>query len=389
MVSLGRYDESVYPHDLLNRFVRLIDPDGAAELVVRTSLDAPPLHHQNPSDLGMLVRSRHPRDGVHIVLSDRSSHVMVLDVDLSGPMSPMCTCSGGGRLICDHCWVTMCGVLRGYCYLLRAHFGCEQRLACFSGGRGWHLYVLDAHQIDHASAVHVLSTLVPDTVRHVAESYLELSRLTPRHVMLTLDVVDPAARLPLPEKATHSELADAHMRALVDRRVLLLYRDVMLPYFLTIWRPRVLGCDVAEAEAIDAITAMLTTRHESHPSTCKLCPAVALCRSTVGDRPALLQRIDVFLVVMSLLWQTADEHVTTSKHPVRLPWSSHERSGRFSLPLAVERAHELRPQSLPARVEDVSREQTMSHAWFQSSLRVVSDLLHQCERGPRLAVWPT
>lgn len=393
---MNAYYKRHYPHSAINRFLRAIDPQQAAELVLRPSREDAPMRDLAPSDITALVSNVCPRDGAHVALSEHRCASMVLDVDLTRSRPMYCSCADGGRLICDNCWLIMAGVMAGYVYMLKAHFGCSQLLACFSGGRGWHMFVLDAHQIDRTQAVHTLANLVPDTAHHVAVSFQELMQQQRGDALVTLADFDPQRRL---------WRMGVQTAAVVDRRVLALFTDVMVPFFCDEWRTRVLGCDVSVDSAINVAGALLAAEHASHADrSCAGCAVVraynaaadmfeaaAHRRSRTQDSslPAVRDRVDAFLAITALLWEQPDANLMSARHPIRLPWSPHERSGRFSLPLPLTRAHELCPQSQPPLLEEVGSANTTGDAWFRLSLQVMDDLLGNCQRAPSVLVWPT
>lgn len=381
------YYDRHYPHARIQRLLAAIDDTGAAELILRASADLTPLRHLAPADITPLLRHRRPADGAHLALSEQCTGTLVLDVDAASTRTaPYCSCPEGARMICDNCWVAMAGTLRGYASLLRTHFGCTQLLACFSGGRGWHLFVLDAHQIDRSHALLTLGHLVPDTVRHVAQSFLAVNAQLGQSRLLTMQLFDPLSRLPRLSESTTTPLGAACLAAIADRRVLDLYNTVLLPYFCSVWCPRVLGCDVELNEAVaTAGKMMMQSLQAGH--------VVARAYETAAALPVhaepLASRIDAFLCVMTLLWHEPDYALLSARHPIRLPWSPHARSGRFSLPLCIDRAHELRPHSLPPHLADIGCANTAADVWFRRSLQVVDDLLQDRERTPRVSVWPT
>ena len=378
-----------YPHGVINQFLRALDPEQAAELVLRPCRDDPPMRDLPPSNITSLLRAVCPRDGAHIALVEHRCSALVLDVDLAHQRPMYCACTDGARLICDNCWIIMAGALAGYVYMLKAHFGCQQLLACFSGGRGWHMFVLDAQHIDRSHVVNTLTHLVPDAARHLATSFNEQRR----GVLVRLSAFDPRQQLCRVAASAYT---------LVDCRVLALYADVMVPYFCDEWRPRVLGCNTSVDAAINVAGALLIASHASHQDrVCSGCVVAraydaaadmyetARRRCALADLPGVGDRVDAFLAITALLWEVPDANLASARHPIRLPWSPHEPSGRFSLPLPLAQAHELCPMSQPPRWDDVGSPGTTGDAWFRRSLVVMEDLLGDHKRTPSVLVWPT
>lgn len=393
---MDAYYKRVYPHQMVHRLLSVLDATKSSELVLRVSKEREPMRYLDPSNITSLLCVNAPRDGAHLALSERCTTTLALDVDLSAPRGMYCSCAAGGRLICDNCWVAMAGVLAGYVYMLRSFFGCTQLLACFSGGRGWHLFVLDAQRIDRIQTTHMLEQLVPRTAAQIAGWFMEL--VASRDNLYTLDIFDPAHRV---SKVPGAEQSAKWAHTVTDGRVLALYTDVLLPYFCHQWRPRVLGCNVGENEATQVAGALLAAHSVHKTPQCHLCTVarayskaaeqIATVRETrsADSLPPLAKRIDAFLAITALLWEEPDPNLMSARHPIRLPWSPHERSGRFSLPLPLTRAHELCPMSQPPLWSEVGTRGTTGDAWFRLSLDVVADLLGDCERTPSVAVWPT
>lgn len=382
---MNAYYARHYPHGTINRFLRTLDPQQAAELVLRPSRTDPPMRDLSPREITPRLRTVCPRDGAHIALDEHQCTAMVLDVDLTRPRPLHCSCADDGRLICDNCWVTMAGVLAGYVYMMKVHFGCTQLLACFSGGRGWHMFVIDAHHIDRYQAVQTLTRLVPDATRQLASAVQELHQRRPNTAeMVTLATFDLRRRLGRGDVARSVSL--------IDSRVIALYTDVMVPYFCSEWRPRVLGADTSVDVAINVAGALLQLTHPA------LAPAYQVTATAYEKmvrhggperKLSVCDRVDAFLAITALLWEAPDPGLASARHPIRLPWSPHERSQRFSLPLPLSQAHELCPASQPPRWDEVGSPDTTGDAWFRRSLTVMEDLLGDCQRTPSVLVWPT
>lgn len=380
-----------YPCDRVERLLRAIDPTLSSELLVRASHDATPLRHQEMSSLRELVYRHWPRDGVHLALSTNNRSTLVLDVDSDGARPVLCDCVEHGRLICDKCWLALVGAMRGYAHMLRTYFGCRQLLACFSGGRGWHMFVLDAAHLDHAHVTQTFHALVPDSLRRLSAAFLALHARVGHQNAIPLRTFDPLRRLRA-TIGTESDLSQTITDGMLDQPVLEMFTSVLLPYFLDQWRLGVLGAVSSQHSALSAAVSLLRAQHESHTS-CDNCIVWQACR-TAYESPRhpqqFEQRIDVFLAVYSLLWQRPDLNMLGANHPIRLPWSPHDRSQRFSLPLPIDLAHQLAPLSYSPLLREVGTEHTAAHTLFRQSLRVVDDLLDEHGRSPStVSVWPT
>lgn len=385
------YYASHYPYDRVERLLRAIDPSLSSELLVRASHDAVPLRHQEMSSLRELVHRHTPRDGVHLALSASGRSTLVLDVDSDGARPLLCECGELGRSICDNCWLALAGAMRGYAYMLRTFFGCRHLLACFSGGRGWHMFVLDAAHLDHAHVTQILHSMVPDSLRRLSSAFLALHTRVGQQNAIPLRTFDPVHRL-RGTVGAENEVSLVIAGGMLEQPVLELFTAVLLPYFLEQWRLAVLGASSSQNSALSAAVALLRAQHDTHQN-CENCVVWRACRiahESVRQPQQFEQRIDVFLAVCSLLWQRPDMNMLGANHPIRLPWSPHDRSQRFSLPLTIDTAHQLAPMRYSPLLREIGVAHTAAHSLFQQSLRVVDDLLDEHRRSPSaLGVWPT
>ena len=327
-----------------------------------------PMRNHTPTELSTLLLRFSPLDGAHVSVGIHPSAAFVLDVDNDRKNMPRCSCSEDNRCICDNCWLAMAGILRAYMYVLRAHFGCSVFLPCFSGGRGWHLFVLDSSEIDRGYAMHTLKHLISDALRILSTTIISVLCKNTDGRTFTLCMFEPSPK-------SHSVLQ------ILDQMVVSLYRDVMLPFFKTEWIPRVLGANATFMGGLDLASKIITdnTVSAAYKQSSSM-PKVA----SVDER----DRIDAFIAITSLLWQTPDSNLGSDNHLLRLPWSPHQRTGNFSLPLHMDWAHTLCPQTQPPKFSEVGKPNTTGNAWFERSLEVVQDLLENYERRPRAIVWP-
>lgn len=372
-----------YPIHVLERF--LTRRTEHCEVIARVDNQLEPVRHQRVADLRRLVREKQPRDGIHVAFDDSFESPFVIDVDHHGGRRAIrCSCADGGRSICDRCWLTMAGILRGYEFVFRRHFGCDHLAAAFSGGRGWHLYVLDAHNLSRRVAYEWLRTAVPTCVSRVASGLIDAQR-TDGTRAYTLDAFDPRSNPSL-------DMMDAAWLARkVNATVLQLYRDVMLPFYRDEWVPRVLGASRTPESALTCVAQMVLGTLSRDTADGYLAASDLIARCILGGvtPPPLDKRVDAFLLVATLLWAAPDAALEADAHPIRLWWSPHQRSGNLSLPLHIARAHELRPETQPPRWHDVVTPGTTAHAWFALSLEVINDVLERDERRPRFCVGPT
>lgn len=366
------YYERAWPRHIIERYLST----RVCEVIVRTHVDSEPIRHLGVPDMARLVGERCPRDGVHIVFDDHAESPLVFDVDHTPttPPAPWCMCTDGGRRICEQCWIRLCGAMRSYEFVLRRHFGSADVLACFSGGRGWHMFVLDAPPQPRAVVYRWMQRTVPHALRTAAKAVQRLCASDPNK-LYTLDAVAVAG---CSMNMLRDTLADR-----VDTIAVLLYRQVMVPFFRDIWMPHVARTSSVRAALAHASAVLSDDIRSSY--------AVALSLIEAGERaalqiPPLENRLDAFFVIASLLWEAPDESVGSASHPIRMWWSPHQRSGNFSLPVPIHRAHELVPETL--RAADAATPGTTAHTWMQISLREVTDLLQRDERRPRAAVWP-
>lgn len=373
-----------WPRDLLVRFVAAL---GGGELLARSGTAV--VRHRAADSLLSLADAMRPRDGIHI-----HSPTMALDVDSEGkrPGAVWCQCSADGHAICDGCWVTLAGSLHAYAYVMRAHFGCHRLLPCFSGGRGWHLFVLDGGDISHADALAFLGSFVRAPLAHVAS--IVVDRLVPMvgsERPFTLDLFDardhllraPALVASGDSRSTLCEYAP------IDPLLLDVYQRVALPFFRDEWRPRIYGAQERIEVALAGVAAMMRAAGDRQLVAALDAMEEPLRRAArrAAPLPPLERRLDVFVLVMWLLWTPPDKQVGSANHTLRLPWSPHERSGAFSLPLRFDMAVQLRPRSQPLRLVDVDQlGHTAAAAWFVVSRQVVADLLDDAERSPGLGI---
>lgn len=346
-----------YPYAYIQRLLNALNPNGC-EIAIRTRNDVAPMRDRKPTELSTLLLRFNPLDGAHVSVGSHPSAAFVLDVDNDRKNMPRCSCTEDNRCICDNCWLTMAGILRAYMYVLRAHFGCTLFLPCFSGGRGWHLFVLDSSDIDRTYAMHKLKDLISDALRLVSAPCKTIDGRT----LCAFESFKLGS-------------------SLLDPMIVSLYRDVMLPFFKTEWIPRILGVDatfndglvLASQLVTDNIVATAYRQFSSMPNI-----------TAIDER----DRLDAFIAITTLLWQSPDSNLCSDNHLLRLPWSPHQRTGNFSLPLHMDWAHTLCPQTRPPKVFEVGKQNTTGNAWFQRSLEVVQDLLDNFERRPRAIIWP-
>lgn len=346
------------------------------------------VRHRAAASVVSLADTMRPRDGIHI-----HSPTLALDVDSAGkrPGAAWCQCSADGHAVCDGCWVTLVGSLHAYAYVMRAHFGCHRLLPCFSGGRGWHLFVLDGGDISHAEALAFLDSFARAPLTHMA--WLVVERLVPTvgtEHPFTLDLFDARDHLMRAPAlvATGDSRSALCEYAPVDPLVLDVYRRVMLPFFRDEWCPRVHGAQERIEVALAGVAAMMRASDDRHLVAALDAMDEPLRRAArrATPLPPLERRLDVFMLVMWLLWTGPDKQVGAANHTLRLPWSPHERSGGLSLPLRFDMAVQLRPRSNPLRLADIDQPGQNAAAWFTVSRQVVTDLLDDAERGPSLGI---
>lgn len=261
----------------------------------------------------------------------------------------------------------MIGALRCYIYIFRAHFSCSYFLPCFNGGRGLHLFVLDSSKIDRAYAMHMLKTIVSDALRAISNGVVSfVSKFTDGRAF-SLCAFEPPTQIQIVP---------------LDPLVLSLYREIMLPFFEKEWIPRVLGANATFEHGINAAKCLITSLSELNAFDIS---SRMLTRARIERK----DRIDAFMVVATLLWQSPDSNLSTETHPLRLPWSPHQRSGNFSLPMDMDHMFSIYPQSHPPKCTDVGKSGTMGNSMFNQSIAFVQDLLDNYESRPRALIWPT
>jgi hypothetical protein len=249
-------------------------------------------------------------------------------------------------------------------------------VASFSGGRGWHLFVLDPPPQSRCAVYRWLRTTIPGALRHAVTALERLCAKDSRR-LYTLDAVVAASA---PRQMLHDTLCDK-----VDTIAVLVFRTVMVPFFRDVWMPRVAHTTSERAALATASSALGTELARGYATAAALIDAAERAAVAV---PPLENRLDAFLAIGSLFWELPDDSLRSAVHPIRMWWSPHGRSGNFSLPVPVGRAHELAPGSSRLRAADATTAGTTAHSWLRISLEEVTDLLERDERRPRVSVWP-
>lgn len=382
------YYNKWYPASLAQRFVTSASAHNSpAELILRCSTDEI-IRHENPRELVRLARRHAPLDGLHASFGIHPDAVFVLDVDHERARPLLCECRDGGRDICDNCWLVLAGALRCYDYVMRAHFGCQHILTCFSGGRGWHMFVLDAHNIDRNTTIGWLHTLMSTASAHVASSYLKLYQLTQGKRRFNIGFVSIEQRLAttqLSRPAMTSPTACTLENAPIDRVVMQLFVNIIVPFYVHHWLPRVIGCSFSEEAGLQRIYDLMALSDGVDAQLRSACE----CSLKNSNGIEWKNTIHAFLLLTWLFWVPPDKNLASANHPIRLPWSSHQRSGRLSLPILVETAHQLRPRSFPPLLSDIGSPSTTGHALFNHSVLIVESVLDKYDGAPRVCMWPT
>ncbi len=386
--GLHDYFSLRYPYKLVERLLRQWAPD-QCELMVKVD-SGPPVRNQPLRNFYSLVSSSHPVDGLHCAAGHAPSSAFVIDLDHDGPRQILCQC--GDRLICNRCWIAMCGTLRAYVYVLRRQFGCHHLLCSFSGGRGCHILALAPPPTMNRIAAHeFLRDALPSSLISLAESYLTISAQH-QDKAIPLTMFNPHERI---SRLLVSSIADQNKlcAAYIEPFFVDLFKTIVYPFFCDEWRPRVIGPKATVVDAIRCAGALLAAPHRvSDEHQCASCVLILahehahtmhrqhLAATGAGFEP--WDRVDVFLSVMTLFWTRPDANLAEPSHMLRVPFSPHGRSGNISLPIDPLRAHELYPATYPPSMAGGS------HTMFEHAVELTSDLLSQLERRPSVGVRP-
>jgi len=398
-LALDRYWSLFYPYDRVSQLLSLMTRDSAdgPELMLRLAHDKPPIRHvfahHNEDELRALLVAHTPADGLHACPGQSADSAFVIDVDNDRTFELLCACRDGGRDVCDNCWVRLAGAMRAYIYLLRHRYSCTRVLATFSGGRGWHLIVFDAHTIDRPRLMRELTHSVPCVLEAVCRGYNTLVTERPD---MSVSLASFDTRIVHARHLTSNrEEARSFRRPLIDAWMHDLYGAIMLPYFQSVWLPRVLGPRASISDGVECAAAMLAAAHTAAThQKCAQCTvmltyAAARRRYTKTDLAVPVHlRIDIFLVVMSLLWIKPDEEVASPNHMLRVPFSPHLRTGNIALPVDPVGASDLTPRTRPLRATDIVAREPYVFMMYMRALAIVDELVStQPAPSPRSAAW--
>ncbi len=349
---LSNYYTHHYPYELVFEFAQIFGTTNV-EWMFRYSEDRVQrdLKISSANELHRQTVASTPSDGVHLVYGN-SALVLDIDYDEDAPYRDgICACTHEQHLICDRCWLTVVGCVRMYVHMLKTYCGFVRVLCLFSGGRGVHIHVSDCEALELGDRMRLrICSDLYDCVRGMLKRLLDDPEELLRQALVGVATVD--AQLRASEKLQQAFDANHECLCPAQQWPIEAYTAVLVPYFRMSWAPVLCDMPACNATTQQALLLVSTALQQGHQTKCDgATPACTDCRlirllsrmeqlgrgyATCQNDTELMQRIDVFLLLMRMFWISADLQVLHTRHPIRLPFSPHLRSGRMSVPIDID-----------------------------------------------------
>jgi hypothetical protein len=375
--KMQHYYNTVYPAQEVWDFVQLFSP-GASDWLLKNSTDSVPFRGQISSadELIRLTRKFTPTDGVHAVLSGCMQ--FDLDYDSNAPdRSSLCKCTATSRLVCNKCFqIVACSALI-YEWLLKNLCGFRKTLCVYSGGRGVHIFACDRSCADglQRCVKRQIFSLISETAHELLTTMLtrDANSFSACFNYIIADNASIREDLSQSNVTLDALSGSKPIKALqfaIPNWIISVYGHVLVPYVRNTVLPQWYESDNTAA-GIERLWLFAETGCKADPSgiehivsaNCVPCALTLLHKRLSGatihtmsdndlstdddddDSPQdedklqqarifkLMFRLDTFMLLLYIFWLRADAHLLHKSHPLRLPFSPHNRTGKISLPI--------------------------------------------------------